>query len=176
MELRQKFFPMAVMTSVARGIARHSTRRAVPSTDTHRNHRGRMFAMTSTMATGAVRVGPAPARVSRKGGAMPAVRASASRGAIRAPGAASVAVRAQKTTMMGQRVVSARCVHDRNPRAHDRTSIARLARRVIRPRASSARCIASAFDSLTHTRETDDLAPPSPAAAPPPLPRPARSP
>ena len=60
---------------------------------------------------------------------------------------------------MGQRVVSARCVHDRNPRAHDRTSIARLARRVIRPRASSARCIASAFDSLTHTRETDDLAP-----------------
>lgn len=69
-----------------------------------------MSAMSATLAAGAVRAGPAPARVSRKGVAAPGVRASAAPAFPTRALASTGAVRASRSAIAGRRVVSARCV------------------------------------------------------------------
>ena len=127
--------------------------------------------MTSTMATGAVRVGPAHARVSRKGG-----HARCSR--FRFP-------RCHPRARRGVR---------RRPRAEDHHDGSACRVRSVRPRSKPARTTARrSRDSrvassgparhplvVSHppltalpTRAKLTISPPLPAAAPPPLPRPA---
>ena len=109
---------------------------------------GRMFAMSSSTAAGAVRAGPTSARVSRK------TTVSAMAGRV-AP--ARVSVRARASSVMGARVVTARYVRQsrRNLRNASSRAVDRDRARLARP-ASPRAFPASALPTPTDRRNRRD--------------------
>ena len=110
---------------------------------------GRMFAMSSSTAAGAVRAGPTSARVSRK-----TTVVSAMAGRV-AP--ARVSVRARASSVMGARVVTARYVRQsrRNLRNASSRAVDRDRARLARP-ASPRAFPASALPTRTDRRNRRD--------------------
>lgn len=109
----KKVHPPATDCAPERALAsspRHSLDERSHPTPRIEFDRARMSAMSATLAAGAVRAGPAPARVSRKGVAAPGVRASAAAAFPTRALASTGAVRASRSAVAGRRVVSARCV------------------------------------------------------------------